>query len=91
MREILRVHVWVGGRVQGVFFRATTQSMARDLGLSGWVRNLDDGRVEAVFEGSRDAIETMLAWVAEGPAHASVEKLDVRWEPTEGHTSFEVR
>lgn len=55
-----RAHIFVSGRVQGIFFRSSTQKKARELGLTGWVRNLQDGRVEAVFEGEKDKIEKMI-------------------------------
>lgn len=79
--ERARAHVWISGRVQGVFFRAATQHVARQHGLAGWVRNLPDGRVEAVFEGRRRAVETLVAWCHEGPPAARVEHVEVRWEP----------
>ena len=58
-----RVHVLVSGKVQGVFFRSSTKNMAEELGLSGWVRNLADGRVEALFEGKKEVVETMIEWI----------------------------
>jgi len=87
------LHVWVSGRVQGVFFRDTTRQTARALGLSGWVRNLRDGRVEAVFVGERGACERALEFVRVGPAGARVDAVEVRWE-TPGDPApsrFEVR
>ncbi len=74
------LHVWVTGRVQGVFFRESTRREAAALGLSGWVRNLPDGRVEAVFSGSRERCERALVFVRAGPPAASVTLVDVRWE-----------
>ncbi|MBW2306897.1 MAG: acylphosphatase [Deltaproteobacteria bacterium] len=76
----VRAHVVISGRVQGVFFRAETQAMAIQRGLSGWVRNLPDGRVEAVFEGEKDAVDRAIAWCRHGPRHARVDDTDVRWE-----------
>ncbi|MCB9539018.1 MAG: acylphosphatase [Myxococcales bacterium] len=87
-----RLHLRVRGRVQGVFFRASTQSTARDLGLTGWVRNLPDGDVEAVAEGPRDALERLLAWTHEGPAQARVDAVDPTWtEATGEFADFSVR
>jgi acylphosphatase len=72
-----RVHVFVSGKVQGVFFRSNTRDMAGKLGLSGWVKNLADGRVEAVFEGETEAVEKMLEWCRKGPEYAKVTDLEV--------------
>jgi len=71
-----------------VFFRAETRDRARSLGLSGWVRNVADGSVEAVFEGDRDRIESMLEWCRRGPGFAEVEDLDVAWEEPRGEQGF---
>jgi acylphosphatase len=87
-----RAHVLISGRVQGVFFRAYTRDKARELGLRGWVRNLPDGRVEAVFEGERRRVEEMLRWCHKGSPYARVSSVDVSWEEPAGDTSsFEVR
>ena len=84
-----RLHVYIHGRVQGVGFRYATDRQARALGLAGWVRNLPDGRVEAEFEGPREALESMLAWCGQGPAMASVRSVEERWEQGEPrHTGF---
>jgi len=72
-----RVRVVVSGRVQGVWFRAATQERARALGVAGWVRNLPDGRVEALFEGDREAVERALAFVRRGPPDARVDQVEV--------------
>lgn len=86
-----RFHVRISGRVQGVFFRASTWKTARSLGLTGWVRNLPDGRVEAVFEGEKDAAEKMLAWCRTGTPPARVERLEFDVEkPTGEFKAFEV-
>ncbi|MCS6782350.1 MAG: acylphosphatase [Gloeomargarita sp. SKYBB_i_bin120] len=66
------VQVWISGRVQGVGFRAATRQQALQLGLDGWVQNLPDGRVWAVFAGASEAVETMLAWCHHGPPAAHV-------------------
>jgi len=77
---LLRRHVYIEGRVQGVFFRANTLDRAESLGLTGWVRNLPDGRVEAVFEGEESKIKEMIAWCHQGPPAAVVRKVDVTAE-----------
>ncbi len=86
----VRAHVLVAGRVQGVWFRAATRETARRLGVSGWVRNLADGRVEAVFEGSLPAVEAAVAWCGEGPERATVTDVRVVWEQPEGLSGFEI-
>lgn len=73
----VRVHLWVSGRVQGVFFRATTADEARSRGLTGWVRNADDGRVEAEVQGSRSAVDQLIDECRTGPPMASVDDVDV--------------
>ncbi len=72
-----RAHIFVSGRVQGVFFRDSTRKKAQKLGLTGWVRNLPDNRVEAVFEGGEAAIDKMISWVRQGPIFAEVDDLRV--------------
>ena len=86
-----RAHVFVSGRVQGVYYRATTREQARERGVGGWVRNLDDGRVEAVFEGPEPAVEAMVEWCHEGSPQASVADVTVEYEEPEGLDGFEVR
>lgn len=86
-----RAHVVVHGRVQGVFFRAQTRDRARSLGLAGWVRNNANGTVEAVFEGDRERVESMVEWCRRGPAHASVDDVDVAWEEPQDEPEFAVR
>ena len=86
-----RARVVIHGRVQGVFFRAETRDRARSLGLDGWVRNTGEGSVEAVFEGDRDRIESMLVWCRRGPALAQVDTVDVDWETPAGERGFAVR
>jgi len=80
----VRAHVWISGRVQGVFFRAHTKEVAEKLGLTGWVRNLPDGRVEAVFEGEEDAVKEAIEWCKRGPPLAKVERVEVRYEEPTG-------
>lgn len=70
----------VSGRVQGVFFRAHTRELALEREVAGWVRNLADGRVEAVFEGEKKDIDEMIDWCRNGPKNALVEKVEVKWE-----------
>lgn len=86
-----RAHVFVSGRVQGVFFRDSTREEAERLGLSGWVRNTQDGRVEAVFEGDPEAVRQMIEWCESGPSSADVEDVSAEQESSEGISGFEVR
>ena len=86
-----RRRVLVQGHVQGVFFRETTRRRALADGVAGWVRNTPDGSVEAVFEGERDAVERLVAYVREGPRGARVDWVDVETEEPEGLGGFEVR
>jgi acylphosphatase len=91
MSERTRAHVFVSGRVQGVFYRANTRDAARDRDVDGWVQNLDDGRVEAVFEGSEAAVDAMVEWCHEGSPAASVEGVDVEYEAPTNIDGFEIR
>ena len=86
-----RVHVLVRGRVQGVFYRAEARDRAESLRVAGWIRNLPDGSVEAVFEGEDDRVESMVAWCRRGPAGAGVEAVDVEREEPVGEIGFSVR
>jgi len=81
----------VSGRVQGVAFRASARSEARQRSVAGWVRNRADGDVEAVFEGAAPAVEALVAWCREGPRWARVERVEVQDETPEGLAGFEVR
>ena len=86
-----RIHAYVSGRVQGVFFRATTRDAALDLGLAGYVRNMADGSVEVVAEGDGRRVDELIAWCRRGPRHAHVENVAVtEEEPTGRDTSFRV-
>jgi acylphosphatase len=86
-----RYHILISGRVQGVFFRANTLKTARSLGLTGWVRNLPDGRVETVFEGEQENAEAMLAWCRTGTPPASVDHVDEAAESAAGSfTGFDI-
>jgi len=84
-------HVRVAGRVQGVFFRAWTRDEARQLGVHGWVRNCDDGSVEAHVEGEDDSVERLLTLMRDGPAHAKVEAFETEEAEPAGYREFEVR
>jgi acylphosphatase len=87
-----RAHVYISGRVQGVSFRYYTYHEALKRGLRGWVRNLLDGRVEAVFEGEKESIDKVLEWTKSGPPAARVDSVDVEWEePSDSLTGFNVR
>jgi acylphosphatase len=91
LEPVIRTRVLVAGQVQGVFFRQSAHEMATGLGLTGWVRNLPDGRVEAVFEGDEGAVEKAVAWCREGPPWASVNDVDVTREEPEGLDGFRIR
>jgi acylphosphatase len=92
MKEIVRAHLYVSGIVQGVFFRTNTQDVASSLGLTGWVRNLRDGRVEIVAEGLKDKIEQLIQWCRKGPPSARVDNVEVNREETTGEfENFETR
>ena len=84
-------HVYVSGTVQGVYYRANTRDQARERGVDGWVRNLADGRVEAVFEGAPDAVEAMVEWCHTGSPRAGVDDVDVEYADPQGETGFEIR
>ena len=87
-----RIHVIVRGRVQGVGYRWFAARRAREHALTGWVRNRLDGTVEAEFEGTRTALEAMLAELRRGPSHAEVSAVDVDWnDEARGHVEFEIR
>ncbi len=91
-REQLRAHVTVHGLVQGVWFRASTKDEADRLGVTGWVSNLPDGSVEAVFEGEKKKVEEIVGWCHRGPSGAKVSKVKIVWEPTRRELShFDIR
>ena len=92
MTIMKRLHVFITGRVQGVFFRARMQREAKALGFTGWVRNLPDGRVEAILEGEANNRAAMLAWCHEGPPGALVNNVEVLDEPYSGdYQDFTIR
>ena len=87
-----RARLLITGKVQGVFFRSSTMAKAKLYGLSGWVRNLPEGGVEAVAEGQREDIEKFIEFCKEGPPGSSVENVEVSWEmPTHKHKGFGIR
>ncbi len=90
--RVIARRVVVHGRVQGVFFRASTRDQARQAGVVGWVRNRMDGAVEAWLEGPEQAVERVLAWVEQGgPTRAHVDRVEVEEESPGGHRRFAVR
>lgn len=78
--ENSRAHLFIEGRVQGVFYRSFTRDLAQGLGLNGWVKNLRDGRVEALFEGRKDLIEKAVTTCYSGTPGSRVSHIDVQWE-----------
>ena len=90
--EIARLHIVIEGRVQGVFFRSSTRNESCKLGLTGWVKNCPDGRVEAVFEGDIDNIYQIVEWCKKGPPGAFVENVETVWEQANGeYDSFSIK
>lgn len=90
--ELVRAHIFVSGFVQRVGFRYSMRVAARRLGVRGWVRNLFDGRVEAVLEGPRDRVEELIEWARRGPSGAIVKGVKVIWEQYRGEfDDFEIR
>ncbi|MDR0470453.1 MAG: acylphosphatase [Nitrososphaerota archaeon] len=87
----IRAHVYISGRVQGVYFRQNTKNQALHQKVTGWVRNLDDGRVEAVFEGEDTPVRAVVDFCSVGPQGASVTAVDTIWEPYQAEfQSFEI-
>ena len=80
----IRIHAFVSGVVQGVFFRTTTRRVAKILGIKGWVKNLPDGRVEDVAEGENENIDKLIEFLKQGPSTARVDNLDVKPEDYSG-------
>lgn len=89
--NIACAHIWVSGKVQGVFFRAHTEDKANSLGLSGWVRNLPDGRVEILAQGQKDKVDELIKWCHKGPPYARVSNVKVEWEePKQDFKGFHI-
>ncbi len=78
--EKTRAHIFVSGRVQGVFYRETVRKKAEKLSITGWVKNLKDGRVEAVLEGEKENVQNLVNWAKRGPIWAKVKDLEILWE-----------
>ncbi len=92
MADKKRVHAIISGRVQGVFFRMETKKQANANGVCGWVKNLPDGRVEAIFEGEKTAVDNVVAWCHQGPAAANVTDVKTSEEPVAGDCrDFQIR
>jgi acylphosphatase len=90
--EIARLHIVIEGIVQGVFYRASTIEGSSKLGLTGWVKNCSDGRVEAVFEGDTDKIDQIIEWCKKGPPGAVVRNVEIIWEQATGdYDSFTIK
>ncbi|MCX7621497.1 MAG: acylphosphatase [Acidimicrobiales bacterium] len=89
--QVIRRHLFVSGRVQGVWFRDSCRAEAERLGVRGWVRNLWDGRVEAVFEGAPDAVLELVNWAHHGPPRAEVTHVEILTEEPLGERGFRVR
>jgi len=88
----VRAHIFVSGRVQGVFFRVETRYEAMKRNVAGWVRNTSGGRVEAIFEGEREDVEKLIDFCRKGPSGARVTKVDVQWEEYSGEfKDFKIR
>ena len=91
MDDKVRAHAIIKGRVQGVFFRMETQRAAVERGVTGWVRNLPDGSVEAVMEANRSSVESLIKWCWKGPPASEVKEVVVKWEAFTGEfSSFEI-
>jgi acylphosphatase len=82
-RKTTRVHLSIRGRVQGVYYRASMVREAQEFGLTGWVRNCEDGSVEAIAEGEQNLVELLIAWCRQGPSGARIDGVEVRWESPE--------
>jgi acylphosphatase len=88
--EIIRTHLIISGKVQGVGYRYYTAQQAKKLGITGWVKNLPDGRVEAIFEGTQQTITEMINWCRQGPSAAQVTDITINHEKPQGHKKFEI-
>lgn len=91
MDNVVRARVFIAGNVQGVNFRVSARDQARQAGVSGWIRNNEDGRVEAVFEGPNPAVRRLISWCYSGPTRATVERVELKWEePTHSEGTFSI-
>ncbi|MCT7950412.1 acylphosphatase [Ancylothrix sp. C2] len=88
--EKIRTHLIISGKVQGVGYRYYTAQQAKQLGITGWVKNLPDGRVEAIFEGNKQAITDMINWCHQGPPAAEVTEVTINHEKPQGCNQFEI-
>lgn len=88
--SVVRAHLYIAGRVQGVFYRATCRDVAAGLGLAGWVRNCPDGSVEAVAEGPQSAVDEFIRWCRKGPPAARVSSVRLEWETPQNESGFRV-
>ena len=92
MQKKVRAHILISGRVQGVYFRQKTAKQAQMLGISGWVRNLNDNKVEAVLEGAKEDVQKIIDWAKKGPFLARVLNLDIKWQEYKGEfNNFEIK
>lgn len=92
MADRVRAHAIISGKVQGVFFRMETQKTAEKEGVSGWVRNKQDGTVEAVFEGDKNSVDSVIEWCKQGPPGSRVDDVNIEWETYSGEfKDFNVR
>ena len=88
---MFRVHIMISGDVQGVWFRVSAQDKAKELGLTGWVKNIFSNAVEIIAEGEMDNLSKLIGWVQDGPPNAKVDKVSIEWGPSkEEFTSFEI-
>ncbi|WP_448682439.1 acylphosphatase [Pseudomonas nicosulfuronedens] len=85
------LHGYISGKVQGVYFRQSTQEQAERLDIDGWIRNLEDERVELLIEGEEDAVRELEKWLARGPVKAKVAAVDLKPMTPQGVTGFIVR
>ncbi len=92
LMEKVRAHIFISGRVQGIFFRKNTRQKAIELGIFGLVKNLSDGRVEAIFEGKKEQVKKMIEWAKKGPTLAQVENIEIKWQkPQNEFSDFEIK
>jgi len=90
--EKIRAYIYISGRVQGVFFRENTRRLAETLGIKGWIKNLVDGRVEAVFEGEKENVQKIIDLTKKGPDSAKVDNFEIKWENYKGEfENFEIK